>query len=92
MKAQYFDKNIIRENGKYVGTQQPLVIITMQPSEVDRFQRMMDYIEDTHGVRWKCDLEADDSGVETAYVYVSDQLNGREFFEYYKEAKSEVRR
>lgn len=93
MNAKYYGKKLIKnEFGDILRKMTPCVQITMKENEVDRFDKMLDYIIENIGISYACDFVVDGiEGIVTAYVPVDDAEDGRDFFECYKEAKANVK-
>lgn len=91
MRVTYQEYLFVRDDqGKSVKVYDPCVAVDMKEKELDKFHKMMDYIE-TKGVIHPWDIEGDDEELLTAHVYVKDEKEGFEFIEHYKTAKKEAK-
>lgn len=90
MNARYLGRKVEKnEFGDVLQIFFPCVEVNMEKTEVDRFQKMMQWISENF-----CDYEYDlygDEAVYTAHVQVQDGLDGAEFLSSYKDAKKTVR-
>lgn len=74
------------DSGKPVKVYDPCVAIDMKEKELDKFHKMMDYL-DNQDIVYPWDIEGDDEELLTAHVYVKDEADSRKFIEAYKGAK-----